>query len=63
MRLWLIELPAFAVTFLLKCYAAFIALMAVLCFGMVIAQVAAWVLGLPIPWLGPPPPVSLAGGS
>jgi hypothetical protein len=63
MRTWLVELPALAVTLLLKGYAAFIALMAILCFLMVIVQVAAWLLDLPIPWLGQPRPVSPIDGS
>lgn len=48
---WLITLPALAVDAILQFYAAFVALMCVLCFGMVIVQVAAWLFGLPIPWL------------
>lgn len=56
---WLIAVPALAIDWLLKFYAAFIALMAVLCFGMVIVQVVAWLLDLPIPWLGQPRPASL----
>jgi hypothetical protein len=59
MRFWLVELPAQILNGLLMFYATFIGVVVVLSLGMTTVQVAAFLLGLPIPWLGQPHPVSL----
>ena len=58
MRFWLVELPAHIVNGLFMFYAAFIGVIVVLSLGMTTVQVVAFLLGLPIPWLGQPHPVS-----
>lgn len=50
-RFWLIDLPAFAITWIFRLYAIFIGVMVVLCFGMTTVILLCWALGLPIPWI------------
>lgn len=43
-RFWLIDLPALIVTFAFRAYAVFLAAMALICFGLVIAELLRLVL-------------------
>jgi hypothetical protein len=49
MRFWIIDLPAFLIDGVFKAYFVFIAVMALLCFGMVLIALASAALGLPSP--------------